>query len=143
MSVEKGELPSVAVGAGHSEALADTELPEDWKAALASLASARLEMIRIEAKPASAAAACRIGLLLGGFFGFLCAWVLVLIASVGAIAASTSWEWYHVAYALAGAHFLIGLILMLIMKAGKKVCFPVTRAEFRKDREWLNRLKKQ
>jgi uncharacterized membrane protein YphA (DoxX/SURF4 family) len=140
MIVKKEELPLNPERSGQSE---ERDLPKGWKAGLAALTSARLEMIRIEAKSASSAAIGRFALLLLGLFGLLSAWVLALAATIGAIAASTVWEWYHVAFASAGAHFLIGVILLLILKSGKKVSFPVTRAEFQKDREWLNRLNNQ
>jgi len=137
MSTDKGEPHLDRDAAGESD------LPKNWKEALAALVLSRVEMIRIEAKAASAGAVGRITLLIVGLFGFLSAWVLALAASIGAIAAATSWEWYHVAFASAGAHFLIGAILLFILKSWKKETFPVTRAEFEKDREWLNRLKNQ
>ncbi len=116
-------------------------MPDGWIAAIATLLTSRLEMIRIEAKSASAIASGRIALLLVALFGFFSAWTLALVASIGAIAAATSWKWYHIAFASAAAHLLIGVILLLILKSAKKVSFPVTRAEFEKDREWLERLK--
>jgi len=141
MSVEKGGSPLKRdAGIAFPDPGGDG-LPKDWKSALATLVSARLDMIRIEAKSASSAAAGRLALLLVALFGLFSAWVLALAASVGAIAASTSWEWYHVAFASAGAHLIIGVILLLVLKSGKKAGFPVTRAEFEKDREWLERQK--
>lgn len=134
MTLEKEESPLRPESPG---------LPKDWKEALGSLVSSRLEMISIEAKSASSAAAGKIALLSVGLFAFVSAWVLTLAAAIAAIAAGSSWEWFHVAFAFAGAHFLIGVILLLILKSGKKTSFPVTRAEFQKDREWLNRLKEK
>lgn len=143
MSAENGGLPTdrrVPGNPGHPD---DTGAPKDWKAALAALVSARLEIIRIEAKPASSAAAVRVALFSVGLFGLFTAWVLALVASIGSIAAATSWQWYHVAFAAAGVHLLIGLLILPALKSRKRVSFPVTRAEFEKDREWLNRLKDQ
>ena len=116
-------------------------LPEDWKEALGTLVSSRLEMIRIEAKTASSDAARKFAFLAAGLFALLSAWVLLVSAAIAAIAANSAWQWFHVAFAFAGAHLLIGAMLLLSLKSGKKVGFPVTRAEFQKDREWLNRLK--
>lgn len=110
--------------------------------ALLTLAFSRMEIVRIEAKSASSAAFGRFALLIVGMFALFSAWALALAASIGVIAASSTWEWYHVAFASAGAHLLIGVVFLLILKARKTESFPVTRAEFQKDREWLNRLKK-
>lgn len=141
MSTEKGEPPLDREGATAIPAPGDAGLPKDWKSALANLVSARLEIIRIEAKSASAAAVGSIALLVVMLFGLLFAWALGLAAAIGAIAASGSWEWYLVAAVAAGAHLLLAVIALLIIRAGKrKASFPVTRAEFEKDREWLNRL---
>lgn len=135
MIADKELSPSDSVASGARG------LPEDWKEALGMLVSSRLEMIRIEAKAASSDAARNVAFLAAGLFALLSAWVLVVSAAIAAIAANTSWEWFHVAFAFAGAHLIIGVILLLLLKSGKKVGFPVTRAEFQKDREWLNRLK--
>jgi uncharacterized membrane protein YqjE len=130
---ESGVSPSVSVG----------ETPRDWVEALLTLAFSRAEIIRIEAKAASRGAMNRLALLLVGIFALFAAWALALAASIGAIAASSSWEWYHVAFASAGAHVFIGAIFLLVLRARNSESFPVTRAEFQKDREWLNRNKKQ
>ncbi len=127
------------------QSAADRDAPQDWKTALVALLSARLEMFSIEAKHASSAAAGKFALLAAGLFGMLSAWILTLAASIGAISAATGWQWYHIAFISAGVHLLIGgaLLAMLMVKSGKHASFPVTRAEFRKDREWLNRLQKR
>ena len=139
MIAEKEESPLEPAGIGQSDRHVP---PKDWKEALAALVSSRLEMILIEAKSASSAAAGRFILLAMGLFALLSAWVLAIAAAIAAIAARTTWEWFHVAFAFAAAHFLIGAVLLLIIiRSGKKASFPVTRAEFEKDREWLNRLK--
>ena len=142
MSKKSGETPLDRDEATAFTSPGDDDMPKGWKSALATLVSARLEMIRIEAKSASAAAVGRIALLLVMLFGLFFAWALGLAAAIGSIAASTSWAWYQVAAAAAGLHLLLAVFAVLIIRASKKkASFPVTRAEFEKDREWLNRLK--
>lgn len=135
MSIDKGESSM------KRELDEDGGLHKGWLAALATLLSARLEMICIEGKSASSLAASKLAVLVVALFGLLSAWVLALAAAIGAIAASTSWKWYDITFLFAGVHVMIGVILLLAMKSGKKISFPVTRAEFDKDREWLERLK--
>ena len=138
MTVQEEQSPFEPAVAGQPER---HDPPDGWKEALATLVSSRLEIIRIEAKSASSAAIGKIVLLAVAVFALLSAWVLALAAAVAAIAASSSWEWFHVAFAFAGGHFVVAVVLLLLARSGRKVDFPVTRAEFEKDREWLNRLK--
>lgn len=116
-------------------------LPENWKGALVGLVASRVEILSVEAKEAIGSAGGKIALLLTGFFFLLTAWVLLLAGAVGGIASATDWKWYHVAFAAAGIHFLLALIAVLVAKSRKSDSFAVTRAEFEKDREWLNQLK--
>lgn len=142
MTTESGKTPIDRDAVGKKlPGAGEDGLPKNWHQALASLLLSRTKIIRIEAQSAFADAAGRLVLLLVGVFGIFCAWLLALAASIGAIAAASSWEWYHIAFVSAGAHFLIGVILLLIMKSRKQSSFPVTRAEFEKDRKWLSRLK--
>lgn len=127
---------------GEDSVHAERGEPRDWKDALLTLAFSRMEIVCIEAKSASSVAFGKFALLTVGVFALFSAWALALVASIGLIAASSTWEWYHVAFASAGAHLLIGGVFLLILKAKKTESFPVTRSEFQKDREWLSRLKK-
>lgn len=141
MSIETGDTPLARDTAGTTQDPGHDGLPRNWKEALLGLIYARFGIIRIEAQSALSAATTGFFILVVGLFAVFSAWVLALAAAIGAIAASTSWEWYHVAFAAAGIHLLIGVALFLTMKSRKHDAFPVTRAEFEKDREWLNRLK--
>ena len=116
-------------------------LPGNWKEALAGLVASRAAIVSLEAKDAAASALGRLIPLLVGLVCIFGVWALAMAGAVGGIAAATEWEWYHVAFAAAGIHLLIALIAIMIAKAKRPAPFPVTRAEFEKDREWLNQLK--
>lgn len=141
MSIETGDSPLARDTAGAPPEPGHDGLPRNWREALVGLVFARFGIIRIEAKSAFSAATTGFFILVFGLFALFSAWVLALAAAIAAIAASTSWEWYHVAFAAAGIHLLAGIVLFLILKSRKIDSFPVTLAEFEKDREWLNRLK--
>lgn len=133
------DIPSEAQIPGDSE----RKLPESWKEALACLVSSRIAIIQAESKEAASAGAKKAVL---GVVAALCAlftWILILAGAVGAISAATSWQWYHVAFAAAGLHLAFALITVLMLKAKAAPPFPITRAEFEKDREWLNQLNKK
>jgi uncharacterized membrane protein YqjE len=116
-------------------------LPGNWREALAGLVASRAAIVSLEAKDAAASAIGRLVPLLVGVVCLVGVWVLAMAGAVGAVVAATEWEWYHVAFAAAGIHLMIALIAIMIAKAKRPAPFPVTRAEFEKDREWLNQLK--
>lgn len=105
------------------------------------LMESRAAIVSIEAKQALGAALARGALLFAALLGVVGAWALALAGAIGAIASATGWEWFHVALAAAGLHLLFALTALLIAKSRKSEPFPVTRAEFEKDREWLTQLK--
>lgn len=117
------------------------KLPESWKDSMACLVSSRIAIMQAESKDAAAAGVKKAVLAVIAALCALFTWILLLAGAIGAISAATSWTWFHVAFAAAGAHLLIALIAVMIAKAKGAPQFPITRAEFEKDRKWLNQLK--
>lgn len=133
------EIPAQAQIPGDSE----RKLPEDWKGAFSCLVSSRIAIIQAESKEAASTGAKKVALVAIAAFCALFTWILVLAGIIGAISASTSLQWYHVAFAAAVLHVVIALVAVLMAKAKAAAPFPITRAEFEKDREWLNQLNKK
>jgi uncharacterized membrane protein YqjE len=130
---EEGELPVGSEGG----------IPQNWKEAIPCLISSRIAIIRTESKDVVGGLISKIVLLGIAAFCLLLVWLLLITGAIGAIAAASTWEWFHVAFAAAGAHALIALIAFLIARSRTPtIRFPITRDEFKKDREWLNQLKK-
>lgn len=117
-------------------------LPQDWRAALACLISSRAAIFKFESKAAAQSGGKKVALLLIAAFALIFTWMLLLVGCIGGIAAVTSLSWYHIAFAAAGLHVLVAIIALLIAQSEATEVFPITRAEFEKDREWLNQLKK-
>jgi len=117
--------------------------PQNGINAVLGLLESRAAIISIEAKQALGTSLAKIALLLVALLGVIGAWALAMVGAIGGIASATDWKWYHVAFAAAGAHLLLALFALLIAKSRKSDPFPVTRAEFEKDREWLTQLKKR
>jgi uncharacterized membrane protein YqjE len=115
--------------------------PRNGINAVLGLLESRAAIISIETKEALGSSLLKIALLLVSLLGVIGAWALGMVGVIGGIASNTDWEWFHVAFAAAGAHLLLALTALLIAKASKYEPFPVTRAEFKKDREWLTQLK--
>ncbi len=107
-----------------------------------ALVAARLALIELESKEAAQAAGRRTALI-----GTACAcvfftWALLLAAGVSMISRASGWPWDVVAAGLAVLHLLVGIILAQSAKSSGNPAFPVTRAEFKKDREWIENFNK-
>jgi membrane protein implicated in regulation of membrane protease activity len=107
---------------------------------LALLLASRASLVRIEARDAANIAAHR--LLLGVGFA-LCAffvWALLLAGGIAAIADACPCPWYWLALGTALLHLLAAVILAKLASKPLPPTFPFTRAEFQKDREWIQKL---
>ena len=69
------------------------------------------------------------------------AWALVLAGGIAVLAAATAWPWHWIALVAACLHALAAAICLRYVKVSRLCAFPITRAEFTKDREWLDTLK--
>ncbi|MFD2255749.1 phage holin family protein [Luteolibacter algae] len=118
-------------------------IPTNWKEALACLISSRLAIFQVESRQAAQTGVSKIIFLSIAGIAILFSWILLMAGAVGGIASVTALAWYHAAFIIAGIHILVAVIMILL--GGRKTApsFPLTRAEFDKDREWLNQLKKQ
>ena len=114
---------------------------------LKSYLGARSELLAIEAKEAAAILGKKAGL--GGLaiFFLVFGYLLFLIFGIGIIGQvlnpNTSPDlrtWVGGALILACCHLLSGIFLLMIQKRTKVSAelFEVTRAELKKDQEWLN-----
>ena len=116
--------------------------PVGWREALMGLIASRVALIQLESKDVARDGAKRALLLLAVvgcvFFG----WILLLAGAVALLASATGWPWSWVAIGLALTHLLLALILAKIAKPSQKPAFPYTRAEFQKDREWIENFQK-
>lgn len=113
----------------------------EFLAACAQYASARLHLASLEGREA-AAHGFKLLLLAGAAiilvaFGwlFLCLGAVFLLSK--AFGGPNPWLWS--ALAMAGAHFLGVVLLLLGMKAKLETpLFPMTTGELKKDQEWLD-----
>ena len=112
-------------------------------AACAAYASARLRLASLEGKDASVEAAKVLLLAGGALFVAIFGWLFLCLAVVFLLArAMGEHGWIWASLLRAGVHFVgaVGLGLVLRLRGGKGF-FPLTTAEFQKDREWLEKEK--
>ena len=107
-----------------------------------SLIAARFALIELESKDAAKQGARRAALAAAACGCAVFAWALLLAGGVSLIAESAGWPWYAVALGAAVLHLLAGIILANLAKPSANPAFPVTRAEFKKDREWIENFHK-
>ena len=133
------------IGASSTEASGAGRLPPpptNWRKALMALIASRVDLIELEAKDLGKAAVRR-GILFGAaFLCILSTWALVLVGGIALIADVANCPWSWVALSAAALHLLIAFILVRMAKPSGGRTFPVTRSEFKKDREWIENLHK-
>lgn len=116
--------------------------PSNWREALPALIASRIALIQIESREAAKQSARRaVGICAAAVCAFF-AWALLIAGSIAAISDNTGWPWHWVAMAAAAIHLLAAIVLARFAKTAGGQPFPVTRAEFQKDREWIETLKK-
>ncbi len=107
-----------------------------------ALIAARFALIELELKDAAKQAAKRAALAAVACGCAVFAWALLLAGGVSLIAETNGWRWDAVAIGIAVLHLVVGIILACLAKPSASAAFPVTRAEFQKDREWIENLHK-
>jgi len=116
-------------------------LPAGWSEALGTLLSCRIALIQLESKAAAQQAGKLVALAAFIALATLFAWALLLAGGIAALAAATGWPWHWLALVAGAAHGLAAGIGLYLAKSAARPAFPITRAEFLKDREWLDTLK--
>jgi hypothetical protein len=114
----------------------------NWRVALMDLVAARLALIQLESKDATQEASRRAALIAAACAAAFFAWSLLLVGGVSLLAQATGWPWNLVAIGLAMLHLVVGIILAQSAKPSGAASFPITRAEFQKDREWIENFNK-
>jgi threonine/homoserine/homoserine lactone efflux protein len=117
-------------------------VPENWREALMALIASRVALIQLEARQSAKSGASRAIRMAAAAFCVLFAWMLLLGCGIAALSACTGWAWHWVGLATAVLHLLLAWILIISCKAAPPA-FPATRAEFQKDREWIENFQKK
>jgi uncharacterized membrane protein YqjE len=116
--------------------------PDSWKAMAAEFVDSRLELIRLEAQGAGRDAALRVALIAIIVSCASLTWLLLLAGLIGWIASlQDALSWYALTFIAALLHLLVAIAAVIRLRQPGATSFPLTRNEFAKDREWLQRLK--
>lgn len=102
--------------------------------------TARLGLIRIEAKDFARITVRRVVFAAAAAVSILFAWGLLVAGAAGVVVMFTGWPWGYVLLGAAGIHLLAALACGLALRSPSGPSFPLTREEFQKDRAWLHTL---
>jgi uncharacterized membrane protein YqjE len=133
---------SPAVGISNLERDSPAQAPANWREALFALLVSRIALIECESKDAAKHAARRAILLVALVFCIFFMWAMLLAGAIAAISVTSGWPWYWLAIGTGTIHMLAAIVLAKAAQSPAKPAFPVTRAEFKKDREWIENLQK-
>ncbi|MEI6607797.1 MAG: phage holin family protein [Verrucomicrobiota bacterium] len=134
-------MPPSSAPEAHAEHRAEASAATGWSEALGALMSSRLALMHLESCTAARQAGQLAACIAAAAIALICAWALLVAGGIAALAAATAWPWYWLALAAAVAHALAAGYCLLRARTSYSPVFPVTRAEFIKDREWLATLK--
>jgi uncharacterized membrane protein YqjE len=114
-----------------------SHFPSNWREAILTLVASRVTLIQLESKDAAADALRRLIRITAVVICVFFTWSLLLAGGIAAIAHATGWPWYWIAMGAAAAHLQATFIFAQSARTPGRPPFPVTRSEFKKDREWL------
>jgi len=134
-------MPPPSAPDAPAEHRAEASAATGWSDALGALISSRLALMQLESSAAARMAGQLAARIAAAALALICAWALLLTGGIAALAAATSCPWYWLALVAAVGHALGAGLCLQLARAGYRPAFPVTRAEFIKDREWLATLK--
>ena len=117
-------------------------LPSNWREALLTLIASRVSIIQLEGKEAAKGGASRAIAIVAVVICIFFTWALFLAGGIAGIATVSGWPWYWIALAASGIHLLAALILLNFAKRPGPPTFTATKAEFQKDREWIENFQK-
>lgn len=107
--------------------------------AVALYVEARGRLLQIESQEVGSHVSSLTGHVVLTLASLIIGWMLAAPALVWIVADHYGWHWSRVALVGAGAHLLIGFLLLIVLKLRLKRLrfFDETFNQFRRDREWL------
>jgi MFS family permease len=109
-----------------------------------ALIASRIALIQLEARETARKRVRRVVGLIAAVICLFFTWALLLSGGIAAVCSATGWSWHWLAIAAAALHFFVALLLLKGGSAKSSIpAFPLTRAEFQKDREWIENLQKK
>jgi len=116
--------------------------PGSWNEALSALLTARATILQAEAKIAGKNAVFSLLKWIAAGVLLLFAWLLLVAGIIASLVLAMDWPLHWVILGASLTHLIVAAILMAAAKSKQQSYFPITRAEFTKDSEWLKNFHK-
>ena len=120
------------------------ELPEpppaSWVSAIMELLATRVSLMEIEGCEAAKSSAKKLFLIIAATIAASLTWVLLVAALIGLVCHFSKMEWFWVTGITALLHGIGAGLMLRSAKPSGAPSFPLTRAEFAKDRLWIESL---
>lgn len=124
--------------------LSGTEPPEpppaSWISAVMELLATRVSLMEIEGREAAKSSAKKLVLIIAATIAGSLTWVLLVAALIGLVSHFSKMEWFWVTGITALLHGIGAVLMLRNAKPTGTSSFPLTRAEFAKDRLWIESL---
>jgi uncharacterized membrane protein YqjE len=134
-TIDSGPLPSSS-----REPLTGESSRATLVTSLLKLIDSRLALIQLESADAGGCLLKKAACFAGACFCVVSAWILLVAALIKIIADAAHWPWSWVAVGMAILHLLLGFFFSRTSRSVASPSYPATRAEFRKDREWIENI---
>jgi uncharacterized membrane protein YqjE len=136
--------PFVRSPTSEAKACSSAEHARGWLDPWFDLIANRCELIGIETRAAARNILVHLILALAAIALFLFGWALAIGGAIVMAATGMDWPWPVCALAVAALHVAAaGLIVLRLKRMRHRPMFSHTRAEFRKDRAWIETLQKK
>ena len=116
--------------------------PPNWREALMDLIASRMALVQLESKDAAGEVVRRLSFVIAALCFAVFAWALLIFGSIALIAKTLHYPWHFVALVAGLLHLIICVVMAFLAKSSGSPAFSVTRAEFQKDREWIENFQK-
>lgn len=137
-------LSENAPSQGTADAGRQEPRPDNWREALMSLIASRIALIQYEARETARRRMLHVVCVIVAAICLFFTWALLLAGGIAAVSSTSGWPWHWLAIGAAALHLLLALILLNTGSAKPAApAFPLTRAEFQKDREWIENFQKK
>lgn len=114
----------------------------DWRTALTTLIAARVALIEMESKDLVQELSRRLIWLILAVGCGVFAWLLILAGGISLASEASGLSWNKLAIGAALIHLVAAILFTRLAKPASSRTYPVTRAEFSKDREWIENFQK-
>lgn len=127
--------------ADHTHSSTPVDRPS-WLTSFATLIQSRIELFRLESHDAQKILAAKAANCVLAIISVVTAWACLLVGLIGGIAHFTPLPWWAVTLILGLFHLIVAVIAAKKVRSTTRPLYPVTRGEFKKDKLWMQTLKK-